>query len=88
MLISAYYRTGVPYSILAKIARLLIASQVPLYIIAEFTKLLWFQAVNILNINVSRAAIIDVIGYLNEMALEALQSKGNEYSYTAEELEW
>lgn len=81
-------RTGVPYNILAKIARLLVASQVPIDVMAEFTKLLWFQAVNILNINVSRAGIIDVIGYLNEIALDTLHAKGDKYSYTAEELEW
>jgi hypothetical protein len=55
---------------------LIVAARTPLSITAEFFKLVWFQAVNILNVASPRGAVIDVIGYLNEISLETL----NEYN--------
>ncbi|KAF7724279.1 hypothetical protein EC973_001180 [Apophysomyces ossiformis] len=64
--------TGVPSSFLAKLARLLVASKASIETIADFTKLIWYQAVNVLNVVTAHTAIVDIIGYLNESVLESL----------------
>ncbi|KAK4518369.1 uncharacterized protein ATC70_001722 [Mucor velutinosus] len=65
--------TGIPSNSLSHIARLMVAARTPLDITAEFVKILWFQAVHGLNMPTPRAAVIDIIGYLNEIALDTLQ---------------
>ncbi|KAL9542636.1 hypothetical protein MBANPS3_008515 [Mucor bainieri] len=65
--------TGIPSNSLAHIARLMVAARTPLDMTAEFVKMVWFQAVHGLNMPTPRAAVIDIIGYLNEIALDTLQ---------------
>jgi hypothetical protein len=48
------------------------AARTPLDVSAEFVKIVWFQVVNILNVPTPRASVIDIIGYLNEIALDTL----------------
>ncbi|KAI9311467.1 hypothetical protein BX666DRAFT_929792 [Dichotomocladium elegans] len=78
--------TGIPSSSVTKIGRYLVTAKASIRITAEFIKLLWFQAVNVLNVFVSRAVIIDVIGYLNEIALQSLRMKENSQHLLVEEL--
>ncbi|KAG0186217.1 hypothetical protein DFQ28_008166 [Apophysomyces sp. BC1034] len=66
--------TGVPSNFLAKIARLLVAARATIATIADFTKLIWFQAVNVLNVITAHTVVVDIIGYLNESVLDWLQS--------------
>jgi hypothetical protein len=65
---------------------LIVAARTPLDITAEFVKIVWFQAVNGLNILTPRAAVIDVIGYLNEIALETLKVNNESQSLSDESL--
>ncbi|KAL7315393.1 hypothetical protein PS15m_004620 [Mucor circinelloides] len=76
--------TGIPSNSLAHIARLIVAARTPLDITAEFVKIVWFQAVNGLNMPTPRAAVIDVIGYLNEIGLETLKMN-NESQFLSDE---
>ncbi|ORY98687.1 hypothetical protein BCR43DRAFT_436798 [Syncephalastrum racemosum] len=78
--------TGVPSNSLAKLARLLVEAQASIQITAEFLKLVWFQTVNVLNVTTSRAIIIDVIGYLNETALDSLRAKNDIQDLSPERL--
>ncbi|CAO3591912.1 unnamed protein product [Absidia cylindrospora] len=78
--------TGIPAVSLAKIARSLVEAQASISTTAEFIKLIWFQVVNGLNVVTSHAVIIDVIGYLNETALESLKSKNQSESLSAKRL--
>lgn len=80
------FSTGVPSNSLAKLARLLVEAQASIRITAEFLKLVWFQTVNILNVTTSRAIIIDVIGYLNETALDSLRAKNDIQDLSPERL--
>lgn len=68
------YSTGIPTNSLAHIARLIIAARSPIKIITAFVKIVWFQAVNILNTATPRAAVVDIIGYLNETSLDTLSA--------------
>ncbi|KAI8139160.1 hypothetical protein BJV82DRAFT_275633 [Fennellomyces sp. T-0311] len=78
--------TGIPSTSIAKIARHLVLARASICTTAKFVELLWFQAVNVLNVSTSRAVIIDVIGYLNEIALESLRSKENDQDLSMERL--
>ncbi|KAI8366708.1 uncharacterized protein BYT42DRAFT_540161 [Radiomyces spectabilis] len=78
--------TGVPSNALAKIARLLVSNRVSIRTTAEFLKLLWYQAVNVLNVPTPRVVIIDIISYLNETALESFKSKNEAHELTLERL--
>lgn len=62
------------------------AAQSPLSIIAEFVKLVWFQAVNILNVASPRASLIDIIGYLNEISLDKLNAYNENQALSDENL--
>ncbi|KAI7905964.1 uncharacterized protein BX663DRAFT_247120 [Cokeromyces recurvatus] len=64
---------GIPSNSLSQIARLIVVARTPLDITAEFVKAIWFQAVNNIHIPTSRATVIDIIGYLNEIALDTLK---------------
>ncbi|KAI9029113.1 hypothetical protein CLU79DRAFT_736311 [Phycomyces nitens] len=65
---------GVSSEALTKISRLLIDGGVAIRTLAEFLKLVWFQAVNVLKVSTSRAAIIDIVGYINEKTSGSLFS--------------
>ncbi|KAL0078372.1 hypothetical protein J3Q64DRAFT_1872237, partial [Phycomyces blakesleeanus] len=65
---------GISSEALSKISRLLIAAGASIRTLAEFLKLVWFQAVNVLKITTSRAAIIDIVGYINEKTSGSLFS--------------
>lgn len=71
---------------MSQIARLLVAARTPLHITAEFIKLVWFQAVNITNIATPRGAVIDVIGYLNEISMETLHGYNENQALSDESL--
>lgn len=80
------YSTGVPSNSLAHIARLIVAARTPLDITAEFVKIVWFQAVNITSTPTPRAVVLDVIGYLNEIALDTLTVNNQSQSLSDESL--
>lgn len=52
----------------------MVTANVPLDIVAEFLKVIWFQIVNILNVPSPRTAIADIVGYLNEAVLDNLSA--------------
>jgi hypothetical protein len=85
-LIPSLYSTGIPAASLAHIARLIVAARTSLNITAEFVKIVWFQAVNILNVPTPRAAVIDIIGYLNEIALDTLNVNNESQTLSDESL--
>ena len=78
--------TGIPPTSVAKIARHLVLARASLSMIANFVELLWYQTVNVLNVSTSRAVIIDVVGYLNEIALESLRDKENDQDLSMKRL--
>jgi hypothetical protein len=40
--------------------------------IAEFVKIIWFQAVNLLNVPSPRGVVLEMINYLNESTIDTL----------------
>ena len=78
--------TGIPSTSITKIARHLVEAQATIEMNAQFIKLLWFQAVNILNVHLSRAVVIDVVGYLNEIMLDELKRMNEDQHLSLEEL--
>jgi hypothetical protein len=85
-LIILYYSAGIPSNVLAQIARLIVADGVPVDTIAEFIKIVWFQAINIPNVPISPTVIVDVIGYLNETALDTLAANNENQSLSDQNL--
>lgn len=79
--------TGIPSASITKIARHLVDAQATIQMNAQFVKLLWFQTVNILNVHLSRAVIIDVVGYLNEIMLDELKRMNQDQHLSIDELE-
>lgn len=71
---------------MAHIATLIVAARTPLNNTAEFVKIVWFQAVNILNVPTPRTAVIDVIGYLNEITLDTLNDTNENQTLSDEDL--
>lgn len=65
----------------------MVDAQATIQMNAQFVKLLWFQAVNILNVHLSRAVIIDVVGYLNEIMLDELKRMNQDQHLSIDELE-
>lgn len=71
--------TGIPTISLQHIAELIVTANMPLDIVAEFLKVIWFQIVNVLNVPSPRTAIADIVGYLNEAVLDNLSAlNGNQ----------
>ncbi|KAI9478247.1 MAG: hypothetical protein EXX96DRAFT_241867 [Benjaminiella poitrasii] len=64
---------SIPSNSLSQIARLIVVVRTPLDITAEFVKAIWFQAVHNTHTPTPHATVIDVIGYLNEIALDTLK---------------
>lgn len=67
-----FCRTGIPTNSLQHIAELIVTASMPLDIVAEFLKVIWFQVVNVLNVPSPRMAVADIVGYLNEAVLDDL----------------
>lgn len=71
-LTSLYCSAGIPSNVLGEIARLIVAARSPLETVAEFIKIVWFQAINIPNVPLPPTTVADVIGYLNEITVDTL----------------
>ncbi|KAI8967150.1 hypothetical protein BDF20DRAFT_908514 [Mycotypha africana] len=78
--------TGIPSKHLAHMARLMVAAQSPLDLIAEFVKMMWFQVVNLMNVVTPRSTVIDVVSYLNETALMTVKESNENQNLSDESL--
>ncbi|KAI7862227.1 hypothetical protein BDF14DRAFT_1858334 [Spinellus fusiger] len=77
---------GIPSSSMIKIANFLVSAAVPVKTRAEFIKLIWFQAVNVLKTPTFRSDVLETVDYINRETVDLLYSDNESKNLSDEDL--
>ncbi|KAI9256704.1 hypothetical protein BY458DRAFT_304271 [Sporodiniella umbellata] len=80
-----YAGAGVPSKTLVEIATLMTTANASLDMIAKFTKIIWFQIMNVLNAPLAQKDIIEMLGILHKNTLDDMYSHLDTNTYHVHE---